>query len=115
MGLGDWLRRLLGGRRGSLPGRIIVHDSAYALDGGSIHLRATDEWGRELGILLVKHAFPQPSPSTNVIPGRLYFGAQRVPIRSELEEWLLRLLAEVEVQAPLPRPAAAAEELRGHR
>jgi hypothetical protein len=104
MGLGDWLRRLFGGRRDALPSRIVVRDSAYALDGGTIHLRATDERGRELGILLVQHAFPQASPSMDLIPGRLYFGSQLVPIRSELEERVLRLLSEAEVQVPPPPP-----------
>jgi hypothetical protein len=104
MGLGDWLRGLFGGRRDALPSRIVVRDSAYALDGGTIHLRATDERGRELSILLVQHAFPQASPSMDLIPGRLYFGSKLVPIRSELEERVLRLLSEAEVQAPPPPP-----------
>jgi hypothetical protein len=104
MDLGDWLRGLFGARRDSFPRRIVVRDSAYALDGGTNHLRATDQRGRELGILLVQHALPQASPSMGVIPGRLYFGSQLVPIRSELEERVLRLLSEAEVQAPPPPP-----------
>lgn len=104
MGLGVWLRGLFGGRRGALTNHIVVRDSAYALDGGTIHLRATDERGRELGILLAQHAFPRGSPSMDVIPGRLYFNSQLVPIRSELEERVLRLLSEAEVQAPPPSP-----------
>jgi hypothetical protein len=104
MDLGEWLRGLFGARRrDALPRRIVVRDSAYALDGGTIHLRATDERGRELGILLVQHLFPQPSLSMG-IPGRLYFGSRLVPIRSELEERVLRLLSEAEVQAPPPPP-----------
>jgi hypothetical protein len=104
MGLGDWLRGLFGARRNAFPRRIVVRDSAYALDGGTIHLRASDERGRELGILLVQHAFPQHIPSMSVLPGRLYFGSQLVPIRSALEERVLRLLCEAEVQAPPPPP-----------
>jgi hypothetical protein len=104
MDLGDWLRGLFGARRDAFPRRIVVRDSEYVLDGGTIHLRATDQRGREVGILLVQHVFPQPSLSMGEIPGRLYFGSQLVPIRSEFEERVLRLLSEAEVQAPPPPP-----------
>jgi hypothetical protein len=104
MSLADWFRRLFGGGRYALPRRIIVRGSEYMLDGGTIHLHATDERGREVGIMLVQHLFPHPGLSMDVIPGRLYFGPQLVPIRSELEERLLQLLSESEVQAPPPPP-----------
>jgi hypothetical protein len=107
MGLGNWLRGVVNKNSHALPSRIIVRDSGYAMDGGTIHLSATDERGRELGILLVQHAFPQASPSLDAIPGRLYFGSQLVPIRSEMEERVLRLLVDAEVQAsppPSPQP-----------
>ncbi|QJW93659.1 hypothetical protein [Frigoriglobus tundricola] len=104
MGLGDWFRGPFDGRRDAPPSRLVVRDSAYALDGGTIHLRATDERGRELGIVLVQHAFPDAGRSMDAIPGRLYFGSQLVPVRSELEERVLRLLADAEVQAPPPPP-----------
>jgi len=106
MALRDWLTRLFGGK-GALPRRIVVRDCAYALDGGTIHLTATDEAGREFGIRLVQHAFPRSSPSTNVIPGRLYVGSRLVPMRSELEAQVLRLLSEATVQAPPPQPRPA--------
>lgn len=100
MGVSDWFRCLIGRWRDEFPRRIVVLDFAYALDGGTIHLQATDELGRELGILLVQHAYPQASPSMKLIPGRLYFCSQLVPIRSKLEERVLRLLSEAEVRAP---------------
>jgi hypothetical protein len=76
----------------ALPSRLVVHDFAYALDGGTISLRADDEDGRERRILLVQHAFPQAGASSDEIPGRLYFDGELVPTRSPLEAAVLNLL-----------------------
>jgi hypothetical protein len=85
-------------RRGSdeLPSRIVVRDCAMALDGGTIHLSATDETGRQVSILL---ATTLPSSSMRVA-GRLYFDGDLVPMRSEREAGILKLLSEATVEAP---------------
>jgi hypothetical protein len=81
-----------------LPTRLTVYSFAYALDGGTTVLRATDEAGREHGLTLVQHAFPQPSPSLGAIPGRLYFDDELVPMRSDVETAVLVLLRGAEVR-----------------
>jgi hypothetical protein len=87
-----------------LPKTLTVHNSAFALDGGTTALQAIDEAGREHGVMLVQHAFPEPSPSLGAVPGRLYFDGELVPMRSDLETQLLALLraAEVRYSGPLP-------------
>jgi hypothetical protein len=70
----------------------------YFLDGGTTILRATDDAGREHGIVLVQHAFPQAGPSQDAIPGRLYFDGELISIRSELEAQVVRLLRTAEVR-----------------
>jgi hypothetical protein len=79
-----------------LPTRIAVRDCAMALDGGTIHLSATDEAGRLISIML---ATPLPSSSMRVA-GRLYFDEDLVPMRSEREVGILKLLSEASVEAP---------------
>lgn len=79
-----------------LPTRIVVRDCAMALDGGTIHLSATDEAGRQVSIML---ATPLPSSSMRVA-GRLYFDGDLVPMRSEREAGVLKLLTAATVEAP---------------
>ncbi len=79
-----------------LPTRIVVRDCAMALDGGTIHLSAKDEAGRPVSIML---ATSLPSSSMRVA-GRLYFDGDLVPIRSEREAGILKLLSEATVEAP---------------
>ncbi len=79
-----------------LPTRIVVRDCAMALDGGTIHLSATDDAGRQVSIML---ATPWPSSSMRV-SGRLYFDGDLVPMRSEREAGILKLLLEAAVEAP---------------
>lgn len=79
-----------------LPTWIVVRDCAMALDGGTIHLSATDEAGRQVSVML---ATPLPSSSTRVA-GRLYFDGDLVPMRSEREAGILKLLSEAKVEAP---------------
>jgi hypothetical protein len=78
-----------------LPTRIVVRDCAMALDGGTIHLSATDEVGRQLSILLAT-TLPR-SPMR--VAGRLYFDGELVPMRSERETQILKLLSEAKVEA----------------
>jgi ribosomal protein L7/L12 len=124
-----WIRLLLGRREESrpvqsagvaaitaageaargLPARLKLHDCAYRLDGGTISLAAIDEAGEGHSIVLVQHRSPGPSASGDAIPGRLYFDRALVPMRSELESQLLRLLRAAEC---LSSPG---EEERGGR
>jgi hypothetical protein len=84
-----------------LPTRIVVRHCAMALDGGTIHLIATDEAGRQVSIML---AALLPSSSMRVA-GRLYFDGNLVPMRSEREAGILKLLSEATVESPrLPPP-----------
>jgi len=87
-----------------LPTTLTVHNSAYALDGGTTVLQAIDEAERQHGVMLVQHAFPEPEPSLGRVPGRLYFDGELVPMRSHLETHLLALLraAEVRYSGPIP-------------
>jgi hypothetical protein len=82
----------------ALPETLTVHNCAYALDGGTTVLQATDEAGCERFVMLVQHSFPQPSPSLGALPGRLYFDGELVPMRSHLEARLLELLQAAEVR-----------------
>ncbi len=82
----------------TLPARLTVHNAAYALDGGTTALRATDEAALEHNILLAQHAFPQPSASGGAIPGRLYFDGVLVPLRLDMEASVLALLRAAEVR-----------------
>jgi hypothetical protein len=86
-----------------LPAKLTVHNFAYALDGGTTVLQATDEAGRDRVVMLAQHAFPQPSPSLGALPGRLYFDGVLVPLRSDLEAGLLSLLRVAEVRYSEPR------------
>jgi hypothetical protein len=87
-----------------IPAKLTVHNSMYALDGGTTVLQATDETGREHGVMLVQHAFPQPNPSLGATPGRLYFDRELIPMRSELEAGILALLRTAEVRYSGPSP-----------
>lgn len=90
-----------------LPVRLAIHDAAFALDGGTTHLLATDDSGAEHTIRLVQHAFPSASSTTDAIPGRLYYDGELVPMRSELEAGVLRLLHAATVRyTPPARPTA---------
>ena len=84
-----------------LPIRIIVRDCALALDGGTIHLIATDEAGHQVSIML---ATSLPGSSMRVA-GRLYFDGSLVPMRSEREARILKLLSEATVQVPRLPPS----------
>jgi hypothetical protein len=84
-----------------LPSRIVVRDCALMLDGGTIHLFATDETGREVSIMLIT-TLPK---SSTLVAGRLYFDGGLVPMRSEREARILRLLSEATVKAPRLPPS----------
>jgi hypothetical protein len=108
MGLGT-------GRTIELPSRIVVSDCALTLDGGTIHLMAANETGREFSVMLVTAM----STGTSMgVTGRLYFDGVLVPMRSEREAQILRLLSEATVQVPrlpptrrTPRMAIVGEDI----
>lgn len=79
------------------PTRLTLRQCAYALDGGTICLLATDGGGREHTIVLTQHAFPRTDPSTGHLPGRLYFDGELVPLRSEFESNVVSLLRAAEI------------------
>jgi hypothetical protein len=83
-----------------LPAQLTMCDFAIATDGGTIFLRAIDETDREHRIVLAQHAFPR-RPSTDSVPGRLYFDDHLVPLRSELEARVLSLLRSSPVEDDL--------------
>lgn len=80
----------------------MVRNSVYALDGGTTVMRAMDEASREHVVMLVQHSCPQPSPSLEAVPGRMYFDGELVPMRSELERRVLALLRAAEVRYSEP-------------
>jgi hypothetical protein len=92
-----------------LPQRLTLHNVAFALDGGTTYLSASDEAGRGHTVMLVQHSRPEPSPYFDALPGRLYFDGQLVPMRSEWEAGILSLLrsAEVRYGRPLPQESNA--------
>jgi hypothetical protein len=94
-----WPERLATGGdfRMELPAKFVIHNFAYAFDGGTTVIQATDEAGQQHAVMLVQHAFPQPSASLEAVPGRLYFNGELVSMRSQLEAGLLVLLRSAEV------------------
>jgi hypothetical protein len=75
---------------------LIVHYCAFAGDGGTICIIATDDAGQEVSIRLT-------SPLAGLLAaGRLYFNGL-VPMRSEREAQVLKLLSEATVKASNPR------------
>jgi hypothetical protein len=81
--------------------RIVVRDCGMMLDGGTVLLSATDEAGREVSIMLVSSL----GGSSTRVSGRLYFDGDLVPMRSEREAGILKLLSEAKVDAPRLPPS----------
>jgi hypothetical protein len=98
----------------TFPQRLTLRNSAYALDGGTTRLTATDEGGNEHTILLIQHAFPQRSPSTKWIPGRLYYDGELIALRSPDELAIVNLLRSADAVptdvVPTPPPADQARQ-----
>jgi hypothetical protein len=90
-----------------MPTRLTIHDGAYALDGGTTHLSASDENGKEHEVLLIQHAFAAPDAPPESVPGRVYFNGEIVAVRSATEAYLMELLRNASVQVedqPEPEP-----------
>ena len=83
----------------ALPTRLVVRGCALTLDGGTIHLFADDEAGHQVSIVLATSL-----PGSSLVAGRLYFDDGLVPIRSEREAQILKLLSEANVQTPRVPP-----------
>ena len=90
-----------------LPAQLTIHDFGYLMDSGTIHLKATDELGRDHDVTLTQHAIPKVHSPLGKIPGRLYFDSGVVEIRSKLEVDLLGLLRvdAARLGSPLPKHA----------
>ena len=91
----------------NIPLRLTFYSAAYALDGGSTTLYATDEQGKEHRVYLPR-GFDSDDPSApRQTTGLLYFDNELIPVRSPLEANLLRLFREA-LLAPrsVPRPGA---------
>jgi hypothetical protein len=85
-----------------LPSRLTFHNSAYALDGGTTDLYATDERGAEHYVTLGQHAYVEPVSD----PGRLHFDGEAIAVRSAVESDLLALLKAAEVRV-VPDPSGS--------
>jgi len=75
-----------------VPKRLKLHESLYALDGGTCCLIGADESGQAHEVLLAQDDFLDMDDALDLIPGRLYFNGESVPIRGELESQVLALL-----------------------
>jgi hypothetical protein len=90
----------------ALPTGLVVRHCALRLDGGTIQVMGTDETGRWFSVMLVTALHTGTSPG---VAGRLYFDGKLVPMRSDQEAQILRLLSEAAVEVrplPLARPVA---------
>lgn len=67
-----------------MRGGFVIEKADAALDGGSIFLVIRDRDGRQHGVELVQSMFLASSDPAH-LPGRLYFDAELVAVRSEQE------------------------------
>jgi hypothetical protein len=81
-----------------LPTILTIYNGAFALDGGTTYLSATDEAGKDHRVLLIQHAFARPDAPPQALPGRLYFDGELISVRSALEGALLKLLRSATVR-----------------
>jgi hypothetical protein len=92
-----------------LPTILTIYTGAFATDGGTTLLSATDEVGKDHQVLLVQHAFARQNAPPQAIPGRLYFDGELVAVRSPFEDKLIELLRNAnlqEMESPESRPQA---------
>jgi len=89
----------------NVPSNLTFYSAAYALDGGSTKLYATDEHGTEHHIYLPRDFHGDSEPRRTI--GLLYFDDELIPVRSALESQLLRLFREARL-APrsVPKPGS---------
>lgn len=78
------------------PEKLTIIDGFYFTDGGSIVLIAEDPDSIRHQITLAQHRFLEIF-DPNLLPGRLYFNHQMVPVRSELEAKLINLVQNSEI------------------
>ncbi len=95
-----------------IPEKITLVDGYYFTDGGSIVLIAETPDSNRRQITLGQHRILEYY-DPNVLPGRLYWDSQLVPVRSELEADLIALLETSEIapgEPPEPEKEAASSE-----
>src|ERR1700722_11231506 len=95
----------------AVPKRLILHDSAYELDGGTTCLMGTDETGTPRTITLAQSMFLELNPLSGYIPGRLYLDEELVPIRSGDEQALLAALRSATVDLYSDHPEIPGERI----
>jgi hypothetical protein len=89
------------------PEELTIIDGFYFTDGGSIILIAEDPDSIRHQITLAQHRFLEIF-DPNLLPGRLYFNHQMIPVRSELEAELINLVQNSEIV-----PVEPLERLKG--
>ena len=90
----------------NIPSRLTFHEAEYELDGGSTTLHATDEHGTEHHVYLPRDIYSDGGTPRQTT-GLLYFDDQLIPVRSRLEQDLLRLFREAQlVPNSAPRPGS---------
>lgn len=82
-----------------IPKSLVLVDSAYSMDGGSIYLEARDEDGAQCSISLPQHRL-SANFDRDRIPGRLHLNGSPVAVRSESEALLVSVLRAASVQLP---------------
>jgi hypothetical protein len=90
----------------SLPNRIVIRDFSFCFDGGTFTLIAIDDSGHEHYVTL---ATPLWTGSSTFHAGRLYFDSTLVPMRSELEGRILKLLSDATIDLPPSPPLMRSE------
>ena len=94
-----------------LPAKLMIHDAAYALDGGTTMLMATDARGAERSVTLMQQASVWRDAPATAIPGRLYLDDELVVVRSEVEAAVLGLLRRAEIVSADGDAAAEGDRL----
>ncbi len=86
----------------NLPLSLTFYTADYALDGGSTTLYGTDEHGSEHLVYLPRR-FSSATGRRTI--GLLHFDAEQIPVRSDMEQNVLRLLRQALISpCEVPRP-----------
>ena len=83
-----------------IEGQLVIHDCAFAMDGGTIYLKGKDDVGNSFEFLLPQHLLPG-NETTGKIPGRLYINGNPVEIRSDHENEILIKLKESKIESEI--------------
>ena len=85
------------------PDKLTLTEGYYLTDGGTIVLVGEAPDGARHQITLAQSRFLKVY-DPNLLPGRLYFNGQMVPVRSSLEEYIITLLKSSQVIDPPQEP-----------